>query len=122
VHAIESGTIGRFDDMMKIRGNNVWPSAVDAAVFAHREIAEYTGTVSTDTEGRTECEVRIGLTETATLELTPDCGQLRVSVQNAIKESTNVLMTVVVVPRSELPEFTYKARRWKDQRQQGYRL
>ena len=35
--------IGRFDDMMKIRGNNVWPSAVDAAVFAHREIAEYVG-------------------------------------------------------------------------------
>jgi hypothetical protein len=26
------------------------------------------------------------------------------------------------VPRGELPEFTYKARRWKDQRQQGYRL
>jgi len=37
-NAIECGTIiGRFDDMMKIRGNNVWPSAIDAAVFAHTE-------------------------------------------------------------------------------------
>jgi phenylacetate-CoA ligase len=122
VHAIECGTIGRFDDMMKIRGNNVWPAAVDAAVFAHREIAEYIGNVFTDPEGKTECEVRIGLTEQGARELPPDCAQLRGSVQNAIKERTNVLMTVVVVSRDELPEFTYKARRWNDQRQQGYRL
>src|SRR5271170_7797301 len=39
--AIECGTIGRFDDMLKIRGNNVWPSAIDSAVFAYREVAEY---------------------------------------------------------------------------------
>jgi phenylacetate-CoA ligase len=122
VHAIECGTIGRFDDMMKIRGNNVWPAAVDAAVFAHREIAEYIGNVFTDPEGKTECEVRIGLTEQGARELPPDCAQLRGAVQNAIKERTNVLMTVVVVSRDELPEFTYKARRWNDQRQQGYRL
>jgi phenylacetate-CoA ligase len=120
VHAIECGTIGRFDDMMKIRGNNVWPSAVDAAVFAHREIAEYVGEVFTDTEGKTECEVRVALTEQAAAM--PDCAWLLGAVQSAIKERTNVMMKVVVVPRSDLPEFTYKARRWKDQRQQGYRL
>ncbi len=31
-------------------------------------------------------------------------------------------MTLNVCVRSELPEFSYKARRWKDERQQGYRL
>ena len=122
VHAIECGTVGRFDDMMKIRGNNVWPSAVDAAVFAHGEIAEYVGKVFTDPEGKTECEVCIALTEQAGSTLPHDCAHLLGSVQNAIKERTNVLMKVIVVPRNELPEFTYKARRWKDQRQQGYRL
>lgn len=122
VHAIECGTIGRFDDMMKIRGNNVWPSAVDAAVFAHAEVAEYVGHVFTDPEGKTECEVRIALTEQAASALPPDCAALRGAVQSAIKERTNVLMRIVVVPRSELPEFTYKARRWQDRRQQGYRL
>jgi len=120
VHAIECGTIGRFDDMMKIRGNNVWPSAVDAAVFAHREIAEYTGEVFTDQKGNTECEVRVALTDQAAAM--PDCAPLLGAVQSAIKERTNVMMKVVVVPRTALPEFTYKARRWKDQRQQGYRL
>jgi hypothetical protein len=29
-------------------------------------------------------------------------------------------MTVLEVPRSELPTFEYKARRWKDERQRGY--
>jgi phenylacetate-CoA ligase len=108
--------------MLKIRGNNVWPSAVDAAVFAHREVAEYVGHVFTDADGKTECEVRVALTDQAAATLPPDCSQLLSAVRVAIKERTNVWMTVVTVPRSELPEFTYKARRWKDQRQQGYRL
>jgi len=91
-------------------------------VFAHGEIAEYIGKVFTDSEGQTECEVCIALTEQAASTLPPDCTHLLGSVQHAIKERTNVLMKVSVVPRTELPEFTYKARRWKDQRQQGYRL
>ena len=44
-NAIECGTIGRFDDMLKIRGNNVWPSAIDAAVFSFGEVGEYAGRV-----------------------------------------------------------------------------
>jgi phenylacetate-CoA ligase len=78
--------------------------------------------VFTDGQGKTECEVRVALTEQAASTLAPDCAQLLGAVQNAIKERTNVLMKVVLVPRNELPEFTYKARRWTDQRQQGYRL
>jgi phenylacetate-CoA ligase len=100
----------------------VWPSAVDAAVFAHREVAEYAGHVYTDADGKTECEVRFALTEAAAAELPPGCPELLNAVRAAIKERTNVWMKVAVVSRSELPEFTYKARRWKDQRQQGYRL
>ena len=94
----------------------------DAAVFAHCEVAEYVGHVFTDADGKTECEVRVALTEQAAATLPPDCSQLLSAVRAAIKERTNVWMTVVKVPRSELPEFSYKARRWKDQRQQGYRL
>jgi phenylacetate-CoA ligase len=120
-HAIECGTIGRFDDMMKIRGNNVWPSAVDAAIFAHREIAEYVGRIYTSEDGKTEVEVRVAFAD----NVSADHGareRLLQAVRGAIKEKTNVWMTVVAVRRSELPEFTYKARRWKDDRQKGYRF
>jgi phenylacetate-CoA ligase len=120
-HAIECGTIGRFDDMMKIRGNNVWPSAVDAVIFAGRDIAEYVGRVYTSEEGKTEVEVRVAFADHVPAD--PAVRQrLLDQVRAAIKDKTNVWMTVVAVQRSELPEFTYKARRWKDERQQGYRL
>jgi phenylacetate-CoA ligase len=119
---IESGTIGRYDDMMKIRGNNVWPSAVDLAVFAHHEVAEYVGSVFVDERGRTEVLVRIGLKpEHAAGSEEARAATLR-RIQAAIKERTNVLMKTVEVPRDQLPYFENKARRWKDERPNGYQL
>jgi phenylacetate-CoA ligase len=118
LHGMECGGIGRFDDMMKIRGNNVWPDAVDASVFSFPEVAEYVGRVFTGAGGRTECELSIALRdiEESRRETIGD------AISNAVKVQTNVSMKVVFVERSDLPEFTYKARRWNDERQQGYRL
>jgi phenylacetate-CoA ligase len=121
-NAIECGTIGRFDDMLKIRGNNIWPSAVDAAVFSFGEVAEYAGRVYTSEDGKTEIEVRVAFTETAARLDASDRARLVEAVRTIIKERTNVWMTVTICARDELPEFNYKARRWKDERQQGYRL
>ncbi|HEX4506202.1 MAG TPA: AMP-binding protein [Alphaproteobacteria bacterium] len=122
-NAIECGTIGRFDDMMKIRGNNVWPSAIDAAVFAHTDVADYAGRVYTTDDGKTEIEVRLALADQAALTFSPEQRQnLFQSVRTAIKERNNIWVTLIEVQRGELPEFAYKARRWKDERQAGYRL
>jgi phenylacetate-CoA ligase len=120
-NAIECGTIGRFDDMMKIRGNNVWPTAIDAAVFAHSEVGDYAGRVYTE-GGKTEVEMRLAFAEHAGGLSADERKRLIASVREAVKARTNVLMTVVEVARGDLPEFAYKARRWKDERQQGYRL
>jgi len=121
-NAIECGTIGRFDDMMKIRGNNVWPSMIDAAVFAHGEVGEYAGRIYTSGDGKTEIEVRFAVAEHQAGLCADDRSRLVRSVRDAIKQRTNVWMDVREVPRSEFAEFAYKARRWKDERQQGYRL
>ena len=121
-NAIECGTIGRFDDMLKIRGNNVWPSAIDAAVFSYGEVAEYAGRVYTNAAGKTEIEVRLALAEHAPTLNSTTRARLLAQIRATIKERTNVWMTLVICARNELPEFSYKARRWKDERQQGYRL
>ena len=121
-NAIECGTIGRFDDMLKIRGNNVWPSAIDAAVFSFGEVSEYAGRVYTSGDGRTEIEVRVALTDAAAVSDSATQTRLIERIRATIKERTNVWMTLSVCARNELPEFNYKARRWKDERQQGYRL
>ena len=122
-NAIECGTIGRFDDMLKIRGNNVWPSAIDAAVFSHREVAEYAGRVYTSArrQDRNRGPRRLHRTGGRARHSRAARVWSRPSAP-AIKERTNVWMTLVVCDRNELPEFSYKARRWKDERQQGYRL
>jgi phenylacetate-CoA ligase len=119
-HLVEAGSIGRYDDMMKIRGNNVWPITVDAVVFSYPEVAEYAGRVYVDDEGRTQVLVRLAFKSAFAPE--PDEAKtacLR-RIADAIKQKTNVAMTVVDVPRSELPTFDYKARRWKDERPLGY--
>ena len=46
--SIEAGTVARYDDMMKIRGQNLWPDAVDKLVFADETIEEYAGLVFID--------------------------------------------------------------------------
>jgi phenylacetate-CoA ligase len=120
-NAIECGTIGRFDDMMKIRGNNVWPSAIDAAVFSHGGVIDYAGRVYTSPDGKTEVEVRLALaSEAASAPEARDA--LIEAIRISIKERTNIWVTAVPCAHSDLPEFSYKARRWKDERQQGYRL
>ncbi|BBK38523.1 phenylacetate-coenzyme A ligase [Allostella sp. ATCC 35155] len=118
-NCLETGTIGRYDDMLKIRGNNVWPLAVDTAVFAEPEVAEYVGRVFVDEAGRTRVQIRLalkdvhaGMGDEARRTLTGRLGQ-------RIKERTNVQMELEIVARRELPEFTYKARRWTDERKEG---
>jgi phenylacetate-CoA ligase len=115
---IEAGGIARYDDMMKIRGNNVWPLAVDTVVLGHPHVDEYAGRVFVDAQGRTEVEVRVGLKSGA-----PNDAGWRQDTCKAlaerIKAATNVQMIVRIVPRDELPVFTYKARRWTDERKAG---
>ena len=120
-NAIECGTIGRFDDMIKIRGNNVWPSQIDAAVFAIPEFGDYAGRVYTR-DGKTEIEVRLAFADHAT-QLSPDQRKSLIGKARAgIKERTNVWMDCEECARSDLPTFDYKARRWKDERQAGYKF
>lgn len=119
-HAIEAGSVGRYDDMMKIRGNNVWPVTVDAAVFSHPEVAEYAGRVFIDDLGRSEALVRVAFKPDFAAAPESAKGDCLRRISELIKQRTNVTMTVIEVPRSELPTFDYKARRWKDERQQGY--
>lgn len=118
-HCIESGTIGRYDDMMKVRGNNLWPLTIDTIVFAEPAVAEYVGRVYVDEAGRTEVEIRFALRDPATLHSSAKHA-IAERLRETIKARTNVQMNLVEVPIAELPVFTYKARRWTDERRQGY--
>jgi len=55
---VAAGEVERYDDMMKIRGVNVWPASFDEAVFAVAAVIDYRGTVWVDEDGSERVEIR----------------------------------------------------------------
>jgi phenylacetate-CoA ligase len=97
---LDGGIIGRADDMVVVRGVNIWPSAVDAIVRRLPEIAEYRVTVSRRGE-MTELSVEIESHDSAAIarleRALADAFTLRIPVSRA----------------DSLPRFELKARRWQ---------
>jgi len=56
--AIEGGTVQRFDDMLKVKGVNLYPETVDAVVL-RMPIVDYEGILSLDQNGREHVTVRV---------------------------------------------------------------
>jgi phenylacetate-CoA ligase len=102
---LEGGVIGRTDDMLIVRGVNVFPSAVDQIVRSFPEVVEYRTTVHTEAamdQLLVEIEDRLGQVDRVANELRLRLG-LNVEVQ--------------CVPLGSLPRFEGKGRRFIDRRE-----
>src|SRR5439155_22912119 len=113
---LEAGTVSRWDDMVKIKGENVFPNEVDEIVFARPEIGEYQARVFIGAKGRDEAEMRIGLAEDVA-----DADAVLARLRDELKRRTNVSFDLRRVPLDELPRLTtpdVKPRRWTDARQE----
>jgi phenylacetate-CoA ligase len=113
---IEAGSIGRVDDMLKVKGATIWPSEVDAIVFAHREVGEYQAKVYIGEKGRDEITL---LYSTTTPLAGPAVHRLSAALRGELKDRTSVSFSIAHVEESELPSFAHpdkKARRWTDVR------
>ena len=109
---IAAGQVQRFDDMMKVRGVNVWPAQFDAAVFSVRGVTDYRGVVSTDDRGAEVLEIR--------LETSLDPDKTGASVAEAVRRATGLTPTVRIeligTLAGEVPEGFVKVKRWADER------
>ncbi len=56
---IEAGSVGRFDDMLRLKEVNVWPETIDAVVLGKEWVADYRGDVSVDAGGRERAKVQV---------------------------------------------------------------
>lgn len=56
-----AGLADRFDFMVKVRGVNVWPEALDGAIFGVAGVREYTAAVARDDGGREALTVELEL-------------------------------------------------------------
>ena len=104
--ALEGGIIGRTDDMVVVRGVNLFPSAVEEVLRSFDAVGEFQ--VETYTE-RALAEMRLHIEP---VEGHNDGAGLADRVQAAMHTAFGLRVPVSSVPRGTLPRFEAKARRW----------
>jgi phenylacetate-CoA ligase len=101
---LAGGILGRTDDMIHVRGNNVFPSALEAVIRRFPELAEYrvevdqTGTLAALRVEVEPVRVELGLA-------------LAERVDRAIRDELFFRAVVTVAAPGSLPRFEMKARR-----------
>jgi phenylacetate-CoA ligase len=99
--ALAGGIMGRADDMVVVRGVNLYPAAFDSAVRLVPEIDEY----------RVEISRRNALTEVEVQIESPDDGAAK-KLERALASTFSLRIPVTRVAEHTLPRFEMKARRW----------
>ncbi|HVW34795.1 MAG TPA: hypothetical protein VHL53_19840 [Acidimicrobiia bacterium] len=109
VRGIRCGAVDRYDDMLKIRGNNVWPGQLDEALLGHPAVADYRADVVLDARAVDVLAVRVRPLDPAS------CGPpLESELQRRVKLATNVTPTIEWA--IDLPAPALKPRRLADRR------
>lgn len=116
--SIEAGTVARYDDMMKFRGQNFWPDAVDKIVFAKGDVEEYAGRIYIDEGGREQGDINLEFKPGAGLSEADKATRIG-ALSKQIQADLNVRMEMREVPYLSVPRFEFKTRRWTDQRREG---
>lgn len=103
--ALEGGILGRVDDMIIVRGVNIYPSAIEEIIRGFAEVAEYRVHVSTK-QALTEMRVEI---EPVADAATP---ALATQLEQLFHKAFALRVPVSVVAAGTLPRFEMKAMRW----------
>lgn len=103
---IRGGVLGRVDDMLIVRGVNVYPAAIDNIVRTIPAIVEY------------EVEIRrLEQMDDLLLKLEVESGAVFADVERAlaavVRSALNIRVGVAEAPRGSLPRYELKARRYK---------
>jgi len=104
--ALSGGILGRADDMVLVRGVNIYPTAVDEVLRGFAEVVEY--------------RVRVGEQRSmlvVALEVEPAAGcaapdQLARHIEERLKTVLSLRIPVTLAAPGSLPRFEMKARRW----------
>lgn len=112
--ALEGGILGRTDDMVVVRGVNVFPSAVEEVVRGFPEIAEYRTEIHAAgalLDLRMQIEVGPGTDGGSGAEAGNVANTAR-ALERAFQTRLGLRVPVEVVEAGTLPRFEMKARRW----------
>ena len=107
------GSVARTDSMMKIRGMNVWPQAVEGLLLAHPGVAEFRGEATLQEDGSDELLIRI-----RPGAATQNVDDLTAALGETIRKETMIRPRIVL--DRDIPDSAgdYKVRRWQDTRKE----
>lgn len=110
--------LGRSDDMLIIRGVNVFPSQIESVLMQNNEVApHYMIFVSTDEHsGMDKLEVHIELNENLFSDVTKNLQHLERNFTKDIKDIIGISCKVRLVEKNSLQRFEGKAQRVVDNR------
>jgi len=104
--ALEDGILGRVDDMLLVRGVNVYPSAVEELLRRFPAIAEYRVEVN---RVRSMTEIKLTI-EPAAGER--DTKNLASKVAAELEKALGLRVPVELAAAGSLPRFEMKSQRW----------
>ena len=104
--ALEGGILSRVDDMIVVRGVNVFPSAVEEIIRGFPEIAEYRVEICSE-RALTEMKIQIEAPGEAIAS-----SKLARRLEKALLETLSLRVPITLVSPGTLPRFELKAKRW----------
>ncbi len=104
--ALDGGILGRADDMVIVRGVNLYPSAVDAVVRSVDGIGEYQVLVGSK-DSMTEISLSIECLSQSNPKSVED------ALHKKLREVFSLRIPVEISEPGVLPQFEMKAKRWK---------
>ncbi|MBQ8787213.1 MAG: phenylacetate--CoA ligase [Oscillospiraceae bacterium] len=110
---------GRSDDMLKIRGVNVFPSQIESVLMGFEEVAPHYQLVITRQNFSDRLEVKVELSNNALLEKFGDLENLRNNIHHNLKTVLGIDTKVSLVEYKSLERFQGKAKRIVDLRNEN---
>lgn len=102
---LEGGILSRIDDMLVLRGVNIYPSAIDAIVREIPEIAEYM-VEQRKVDAMDEIELLV--------EIDANVAKSRLhQLESRLRDAFSLRIPVRLVENGSLPRHEFKARRWR---------
>lgn len=115
-HARMSRIFGRSDDMMIIRGVNVFPSQIEGVLLNVEGVSPHYMIVVDRVNSTDQMEVQVELTEEFYSDKVSEIEKIRETIKNQIKSDVGISAIIKLVPPKSIPRSEGKAKRIIDNR------
>jgi phenylacetate-CoA ligase len=111
---LDGGILGRIDDMIFIKGNNLYPSQIESIIREHQQVSEFQLVLS-NRQGLTQLDLEIEIHPQASTS----ADSIAQTIAAKIRDRHHFQSKVHIRPYGQLPRYEMKAKRLLDRRQEG---